>query len=160
MDPSGAVIVGEYRYALWRDVGPGGPAGTLLWIMLNPSTADAADDDHTIRKILGLSMRWCFGKLRVVNLYALRSRDPKALWTHPDPVGPQNDGHILRELERADGVMLAWGTNAGGDRASTVRQIIARSYRGPVWHLGLTQAGHPKHPLMIGYNTPRVEVSS
>lgn len=161
---SGAILspCETYRYVLWRvlEPQPGEPlAGTLLWVMLNPSTADATADDATIRKVCGFARRWGYREARVVNLYALRSRDPKALWKHQDPVGPENDDHLRWEATHADAVVLAWGANAGQLRAEEVRKIVLRAADpAPVWHLGLTQNGHPKHPLMLGYDTLRSEI--
>lgn len=155
--PNGAHVDGEYRYVLWRYLGGGGPAGTVLWVMLNPSTADAVLDDATIRKVMGFSRSWGFSTARVVNLYALRSRDPKALLAHADPVGPQNDAYLVREASLADGICLAWGANAKPDRAKWVTRLVLEN-RAPhvrVWTLGRTLGGEPKHPLMLGYTTPR-----
>lgn len=153
---SGAIIEDEFRYVLWRYLGSGGPAGTVLWVMLNPSTADAVADDATIRKVMGFSRRWGFAWARVVNLYALRSRDPKALKTHPAPIGPKNDEHIAREVAQADGVVLAWGANAEPVRSLAVRRLVHQHAAAPIWRLGTTSCGEPGHPLMISYKMPRI----
>lgn len=163
----GAVIsdCGTYRYALWRTLAPLDVGGTVLWVMVNPSRATATEDDATVRKVMGFSRRWGFGQARIVNLYALRSRDPKALLTHPDPIDPQNDKVICVEASVASAVVLAWGANAKAERAAEVRGLIrmnaevreGRERRTPTWHLGLTGSSQPKHPLMLGYDTPRVE---
>ena len=52
-DDTGAAIspCGRYRYALWRKWSDMGPLATFL--MLNPSTADASENDATIRKCIG-----------------------------------------------------------------------------------------------------------
>lgn len=160
--PNGAIIDGEYRYVLWRDLawdlGPAASAGAVLWVMLNPSVATDITDDPTIRKVMGFSRRWGFSQARVANLYALRSTNPKALLTHPDPVGPKNDEYITDELAKADAVVLAWGRNAKLDRAAAVLHFVKlHCMHVPTWHLGLTQNRHPKHPLMLGYDTRRVE---
>ena len=67
----GAVVVGPYRYLLWREWNAKLPR--LLWILLNPSTADERVDDPTLRRVLGFSRSYGFGGLEVVNLFALRS---------------------------------------------------------------------------------------
>jgi hypothetical protein len=163
--PPGAVLDGEYRYVLWRPLGPGGPAGRVLWIMLNPSTADALIDDPTVRKVGGFSRRWGCAQARIVNLCALRATDPKMLRTHRAPIGTLNDDFIALECSRADVIILAWGGNADGKssslrtRANAVAQTVRQYADCPVWHLGLTAGGMPKHPLMLGYNTIRNEVA-
>ena len=78
---------GAYRYSLtrkWSD------APLLSFVMLNPSTADAKEDDPTIRRCIGFARREGAGGLIVANLYALRSSSPEALWAARDPIGPQN----------------------------------------------------------------------
>ena len=82
---------GTYRYRLWRKWGCGSP---LLFVMLNPSTADAEVDDATIRRCLGFADAHGFGELEVVNLYAYRATDPADLKRAGYPVGPDNDAHI------------------------------------------------------------------
>ena len=164
---NGAEIDGEYRYALWRSIAPlrgETLAGTVLWICLNPSTADATENDATVRKVIGFSRRWGFAHARIVNLFALRSRDPKALKTHPEPIGPRNDDRIINEVYGASAIVLAWGGTAdqgpGQERAADVRRdvkYLASRRECPIWHLGLTKAGQPRHPLMLSYNTPRRE---
>lgn len=82
----GAAIAGEYRYKLWRVTGAPGTS-VALFVMLNPSTADATDDDPTIRRCIRFARDWGHARLLVANLYALRATDPRALSRHPDPVG-------------------------------------------------------------------------
>src|SRR5690606_18576726 len=85
---------GQYRYLLTRPI-PAPfwkpDAGEAVFVMLNPSTADASEDDPTIRRCIGFAKEWGCTGLTVANLYALRSTDPKGLWKHRDPVGPEND---------------------------------------------------------------------
>jgi hypothetical protein len=139
---------GTYRYSLERQWAKTG-AGAVLWIMLNPSTADAEQDDPTVRRCMSFSRTWGYDALAVANLFALRATNPRALQTHKDPVGPLNDQAIASALPLAAMVVAAWG-NAGPlfSRDQVVRQIIADA-RVPLFHLGLTSVGQPSHPLYL-----------
>lgn len=135
---------GQYRYSLTREWGDG--KATVCWLMLNPSTADAEMDDPTIRRCIGFSKAWGADRLEVVNLYAYRATDPKRLLAVADPIGPENDREIERATTAATWVVAAWGTK-GGDRAHAVRRHL-REHR-PVFTLGLTKDGNPRHPLYV-----------
>jgi hypothetical protein len=102
---------GKFRYRLFRKWGCGSP---LLFVMLNPSTADGEKDDATIRRCLRFAMAHDFGELEVVNLFAYRATDPKELRRAGYPVGPENDQHITDAVREAAAVCLAWGSNAAG----------------------------------------------
>ncbi|MGI9331693.1 MAG: DUF1643 domain-containing protein [Gammaproteobacteria bacterium] len=129
-----------YRYALWRCWGAG---GQVLFVMLNPSTADARDDDPTIRRCSALARDWGFGSLAVANLFAFRATRPAVLKRASDPVGPRNDGWIARLCGEADLVVAAWGNHgAYAGRAARVRSTLSRPH-----HLGLNKTGEPAHPL-------------
>lgn len=142
---------GTYRYTLtrlWNNTLPG-----VLWIMLNPSTADTETDDPTIRRCLGYARAWGCGSITVVNLFAFRATDPKALLTAEEPVGPDNDHHIRQTLlahnGRSDYILCAWGAN-GAHKKLRPRRDAVRNYL-PVADalcLGTTAAGDPLHPLM------------
>lgn len=90
---------GRYRYRLTRTWSQNRPPATF--IMLNPSTADAHEDDKTIRRCIGYARRWGLGGLVVVNLYGYRSTNPDELWKVEDPVGPDNDHHLRAVLADA-----------------------------------------------------------
>lgn len=145
---------GTYRYSLARQLGGNGPG--IAWVMLNPSTADASIDDPTIRKICGFSKRWGYSLLTVVNLFALRSTDPKALKKHQDPVGPDNDAHIRAAVASATTVVCAWGNHGALlDRDIAVRKLIHGAGKAAVV-LGLNDTGprkQPVHPLYQPYET-------
>ncbi len=144
----GVVIDGPYRYLLWRIWDPGQPR--LLWVMLNPSTADEATNDPTLRRILGFSHASGFGGLEVVNLFAWRSPSPKALLCVPDAVGPANDRYIQEAVMRAEKIVAAWGNEGARDgREKAVLALISR----PVFCLGTTGLGHPRHPLYVKAQT-------
>lgn len=140
-----------YRWLLWRQWAAG---PTVTWVMLNPSTASAARDDPTIRRCVAFSTLWGFGRLEVVNLYALRATQPRDLWTHPDPIGPGNDERIHAAAERADTVVAAWGVH--GERDGRGWHVLdgLRRHCEAVRCLGTTLGGQPKHPVRLARVTP------
>jgi hypothetical protein len=154
---AGAVLSanGRYRYQLWRDWRGQPTAGalTVCWVMLNPSTADAQEDDATIRRCLGFTRRWGFGRLDVINLFAYRATDPKALTQAVDPIGPAWMGNTRTALSRADMVVCAWGAHSMATRRAPeviphLMQMTAE--RGaPLYALGFTKDGQPRHPLYM-----------
>lgn len=143
---------GRYRYRLTRPAAESG--SRVLFVMLNPSTADAVENDLTITKCTGFARRWGHGALEVVNLYAFRSTDPTALLSTPDVVGEGNDAHIVAAARRAGRIVAAWGDHGAGVRGEYVARLLAE--HGDVWCLGTTKGGHPKHPSRIAYATPLV----
>lgn len=149
----------SYRYALTRRWDPTKPLA--VWVMCNPSTADAFDVDPTIRRVISFSRAWQAGGLLVVNLFALRSTDPKVLYSHADPVGADNDAVIAWWLsidaEPVGPVIAAWGVHGQHQgRAAQVASLLeARKVR-PLC-LGVTKDGHPKHPLYVPNGTPTVD---
>lgn len=141
-----------YRYLLTRIWDPSTPAA--VWLMLNPSTADAMDDDPTIRRCKAYAVREGAGGIVVVNLFALRSTDPRALLRHRNPVGPANDAFIRQAVRGARTVIAAWGAAGVQDgRSVAVAGMLAR-LRVPVQCLGVTATGQPRHPLYLPSTAP------
>lgn len=150
----GALIsnCGQYRYWLTRDVQTKGYAGVLTYIMLNPSTADANQDDPTIRKCKGFALRNDFERFRVVNLFAFRATKPGDLGKAKDPIGPDNMKWVLDMSKSSDMVICAWGTyGTFGRQNEKVLKMLAENNI-PVFALELTKDRHPKHPLYISYD--------
>jgi hypothetical protein len=147
---------GQYRYTLSRDSENWATGAPAVFLMLNPSTADAMIDDPTIRRCRKFSDRWGMNGIVVVNLYALRSTDPAGLWEHKDPVGPANDAYLLHIAHSAKQVICAWGANARQDRVEQVVQVL-RAAGAKMLCLGVTKQGMPKHPLYIRGDQPLTE---
>jgi len=128
----------------------------LLWIMLNPSRADALVDDPTIRRCIGFARAWGYAEMEVVNLYAFRASEPEALRRHADPVGPDNDRHIAEALARAAQTIVAWGAfEWARERADHVLSLIPSARC-----LGLTRAGFPRHPLYVKSDARPITLAS
>ena len=142
-----------YRYRLERD-GPG--IGQTTVIMVNPSTADAVENDATIRKLLGFGRHYDWGRIVVGNLFAYRSKDVKALATSADPVGPDNDGHLMDMMREADRLVVAWGPAAKlpqrlRGRYRGILEIAHMVSRRPMSIGAPAKDGHPRHPLLLPY---------
>lgn len=137
----------RYRYTLTRVWDMTKPK--ILWVMLNPSTADEANLDPTLRRCLDYSYQWGYGMFAVVNLYAIRSTDRLAILKEPEPIGVDNDAYIMKYAKAADLVMAGWGTYGYyNDRGKKVRAMIEAE--GITLHqLFLTGDGHPGHPLYL-----------
>ena len=137
---------GRYRYVLKRRWGRGAECG---WIMLNPSTADAAKDDPTIRRIVDFSRRWGFGAAKVVNLFGLRATNPAELAQADDPVGPANDDYVEGVLRLLGTVVVAWGAHPMAVARANEVVLPWLRHRGVLECLGMNQDGSPKHPLYV-----------
>ena len=137
-----------WRYRLTRMWHTNLPAANFIG--LNPSTADETADDPTIRRCIRYARDWGMGGLVMTNLYGFRSTDPKGLRTAADPVGPENDEHLMAAATGAGTVVVAWGAVEPWqqDRAAGVLAALRGTGRA-VHCLALTQAGQPRHPLYL-----------
>ncbi|MET8411076.1 DUF1643 domain-containing protein [Streptomyces sp. NPDC005195] len=146
---------GQYRYLLireWADTGK-----IAVFVLLNPSTADAGRDDNTTRRCITYARTWGCAGLLIANVYAWRSTKPSGLADAEDPVGPDNDRYLQTAAAVAHDtggpLIVGWGTHAQPDRVAHIRAL-------PGMHrlraLAVTQGGHPRHPLRLAGNlTPR-----
>lgn len=152
---------GDYRYLLGRSLPITELTGTkpraLLFVMLNPSTADAEDDDPTIRRCVDFAKQWHFNQLLVANLYAWRATDPAELWRLPQEtrIGPETDDILRTQRHMAHTIVCAWGALGGRPeavhRADQVRRLF--SINRTIFHLGTNQDDQPKHPLYLPKDT-------
>ena len=134
----------QYRYALWRRWDKDKP--TVMFIMLNPSKADAEVNDPTLEKCLRFSESWGYGSLLVGNLFAWKATCPGELRLADDPVGPLNDAALHDMAAAADLVVAAWGNHGslwGRSRA------VQRMFAGRLHYLRCTKAREPSHPLYL-----------
>lgn len=148
-----------YRYLLTRRWDRDLPMA--VFIMLNPSTADAIVVDPTIRRCITFARSLKAGGVIVTNLFALRSTNPQTLHTHPAPVGPDNDAVLSWVLSGRHGpvgpVVAAWGIHGTLlDRGESVTRLMKACNVRPLC-LGVTKDGHPRHPLYLSNGTTAVE---
>lgn len=128
----------------------------------NPSTASASRSDPTLGKVEAWARRRGFGRLALVNLFALRSPYPRDLNAMPygEAVGEENDVFIREAARRADCLIAAWGDPNGVDEGRYARRIgeAAALLKGrEVGRVGMTKMGHPLHGL--GWNEGRIRFS-
>lgn len=143
----------RYRYALGR--GWNAEAPWFVAVGLNPSTADASQDDPTVRRLLAFARRERCGTLLLVNAFALRATDPldlvAAIRRGQDPVGPHNN-EVISIAARAPmlaRVVAAWGAPPRKELRHRLRAMVAWPRRGRWECLGQTKGGHPRHPLYL-----------
>lgn len=141
---------GAYRYVLGRRWGN---SRYVWWVMLNPSTADAREDDATIRRCMSFAGAWGCGGICVLNLYALRATDPRELDRHHNPVGPENDACLMRAFgyasARGEHVVAGWGANPAAEGRALRVRALAASAEVELRCLGRTKDGAPRHPLYL-----------
>lgn len=138
-----------YRYALTRAWDATGKRVTF--VMLNPSTATEVQNDPTVERCERRARALGFGAFQVCNIFAFRATDPKVMRKATDPVGPANDEAIRKGCLWADQVICAWGTHGAYLSRGPAVEALVRATEKPMAHLGLSKAGHPKHPLYISY---------
>lgn len=162
MPLNGAVIspCSLYRYILTRTWDPS--LTPLVFCMLNPSTADAFQNDPTIRKCIGFARRMGHGGIVVVNLFAYRSTNPDVLNDPPvdvDMIGPDNDAWIKHAFGLGSREpVLAWGSFAHGAVPVRVQRVVelAHQMAATTYAIGVNEKSNtPRHPLMTAYATPR-----
>jgi hypothetical protein len=143
----------RYRYSLHRVWDRARPL--VMFVGLNPSTADETRDDPTIRRCIGFARSWGMGGIVMVNLYAYRATDPRDLEGVEGVIGnPANDSAIRNLATVCELVVCAWGAKLGPvpARNRTTRDLLLDA--GAVPHvLGLTAAGRPRHPLYMRGDT-------
>lgn len=141
----------KYRYDLMRYVG-GEAYSRLVFVMLNPSTANEVENDPTVARCVERARRMGYRELVVCNIFALRSTDPRRLVVEPDPVGPENNRFLLDHVRHPGAkVICAWGDWGWiGGRGKLVARMLAQ--HAPLHVLKLNRDGAPAHPLYLSYD--------
>lgn len=150
---------GKYRYTLTRIWDEGKPK--VMFVMLNPSTADADVNDPTIRRCIGFAKSWGYGGLYVCNIFAFRSTDPKKLLEVGNPFGDENLWHTKRLSDKVEVIVCAWGNKP------VLKKILKdfEAYRllefaaNKLHYLSMSKQGIPKHPLYLKSNLLPIKLS-
>lgn len=153
-----------YRYVLWRELERpllGDGLGTVLFVGLNPSTADEQKSDPTCTREMDFAERWGFDRYVKCNMFGYRSTDPLGLAKVADPLGPDNLTLLSRMATRASLIVVCWGDGKGGKVKGLIAQASAPTQLAlgarVVKCFGVTQAGNPKHPLYLARTSELVD---
>lgn len=151
--PSGAEFSDDrtHRYWLWRRWWMQcEPRQMAMFIGLNPSTADENVDDPTVRRCIDFAKQWGFGGMIMTNIFSIRSTDPQGI-RQAGAARLENEQSLVRLAAKAGRVVCCWGTHgAYQGQGARIRELLADV---PLYHLGLSKAGHPKHPLYLKATT-------
>ena len=139
----------RYRYSLTRSWDSSKPR--VMFMMLNPSTADGEKDDPTIRRCIGFAKSWGFGSIEVGNLFAFRATMPEHLILEKDPVGPENRQWVNAAAQFAQMIVCAWGNRDIVKRLSSKLgdDFIPMDWLDKLHYIELSLSGTPKHPLYL-----------
>ena len=137
----------KYRYELHREWDK--DKGKVLFIMLNPSTADGNEDDLTTIRCINFAKKWGYGGLMIGNIYPFRAKRPKDLrkWIRDYKYNSKyhkfyNQDRVIEMAEQADLIVCAWGCNYKGGTPEWVDEL------GDLFYLELCKDDiTPKHPL-------------
>lgn len=133
-----------YRYQLERRWDRESQSKRVVFIGLNPSTADHQVDDPTIRRCMGFARSWGYNVVTVVNLFAYRTPYPAELKKAIDPVGARNTRYLSRVIREADLVIACWGRDGGWWEQD--KRLVNR-FKDRLYCLAENSDGSPAHPL-------------
>ncbi|ERG68013.1 DUF1643 domain-containing protein [Exiguobacterium chiriqhucha] len=139
----------QYRYQFSCEWGDGGKI--ITFVMLNPSVGNQEQEDPTLKKCIAYAKKWGYDGLNVVNLFAYISTEPKELKKQIDPVGPDNDRHVLEAIRNSEKVIVAWGQSIRTAFVKTrIKETLELLNSVDTYTLELTVCGEfPKHPLFL-----------
>ena len=133
----------KYRYTLtriWDETKP-----KVMFIGLNPSTADETEDDPTITRCINFAKSWGYGGLEMTNLFAFRATNPEVMKNEKEPIGEDNDTWLKKLDAECDIIIGAWGNHgAFHGRGKEVMNMFDTLH-----YLALNKSGHPSHPLYL-----------
>jgi hypothetical protein len=144
-----------YRYTLHRRWDEN--YGVVNFMMLNPSTADGNRLDPTLRRCRDFAKSWGYGGFVITNLFAYRARSPVVMKTVTDPVGPDNDSHIIEQAKQAEIVVCGWGVHGSHRNRDKIVLNMLSANGIKLHYLTLTKAKHPGHPLFLSSELRPIE---
>lgn len=151
---------GNYRYSLSRIWDK--DKEKVMFLMLNPSTADANENDPTIRRCMGFAKSWGYGGLLVGNLFQYRSTNPDHLLKCENPIGHDNEEVLFELSQQCHKVILAYGNDhiiqKLGQRFPSYDAF--REIKKPLYYLEFSKDGVPVHPLYLHSSLKPIELQA
>ena len=133
----------SYRYALWRTWDDTKPF--VLFVGLNPSTADEKTDDATLTRCINFAKAWGYGGVCMSNLFAFRATQPLDMKAASDPIGKDNNSWLKTLAKNAGIVVAAWGNDGAYlNRSTDVKKVLLNLH-----YLKMNKSGEPAHPLYL-----------
>jgi len=140
----------RYRYTLEHHWDELMPRKRIMWIGLNPSTADERKLDNTLMRVKGYSTRWGYNCFVMTNLFAFRATEPDDMKREADPVGPDNDDVLIRLAQESGHIIACWGNHGvHRDRNRLVLDMLKLIAGKPLHCLTINADGSPHHPLYL-----------
>ena len=133
----------KYRYVLSRIWDESKP--TVMFIGLNPSTADETEDDPTIRRCINFATSWGYGGVYMLNLFAFRATEPRVMKEAENPIGNDNNKYLEEYSNKCDKVVCAWGND--GNYKNRSKEVLSKINN--LYYLKLNQSGEPAHLLYL-----------
>ncbi len=145
----------QYRYALWRIWDETKPL--VMFIGLNPSTANETENDPTIRSVERISKANGYGGFYMMNCWAYISTDPEKLRDHRwnELICEWNDNMLTTIKAKCKDVVFAWGSFAIVKETGRDKELLEMFPNAKA--LFINKNGSPKHPLYCKSDTKLVE---
>lgn len=141
----------KYRYTLWRSWEPDWQGNCVVYIALNPSTADENVNDPTVTRCINRAVQMDFGGMYMLNIFSYRATDPIDMKAKAEPVGEENDRRIVEICKNAKMIVCCWGNHGKHmKRSAKVRELLEQ-FKDKVYAIEVNSGGEPKHPLYCGY---------
>lgn len=134
-----------YRYTLKRQWFPS--ENFVMFIGLNPSTADETRNDPTVRRCIDFAQRWGFSGMVMMNLFAFRATAPRNMKQQTEPIGEKNDFYLLENALNAKKIVACWSQHGSHLERSAAVVALLRAF--DIYAFKLAGNGQPYHPLYL-----------
>lgn len=141
----------KYRFSLWRIWDKSKPL--VMFIGLNPSTANENENDPTIRSVERISKANGYGGFYMMNCWALVSTDPEKLRDHRwnELICEWNDNMLTITKSKCKDVVFAWGSFDIVIETGRYFELLEMFPNAMALHIN--KNGSPKHPLYCKSDT-------
>jgi hypothetical protein len=134
----------KHRFVLWRIWDTHKPK--IMFICLNPSTANEDKNDPTIRRVVNFAKNMGYGGVYMTNLYSYVSTDPNKLITSDSK---ENEIWLKQISQRCETIVFAWGAfKESKFQGAKIIKMFPKAYA-----LKINKDGSPRHPLYVPTNT-------